>query len=96
MARGFVGFSAAWTIPIHSWSTTSNSEPVRGITTNDPNIDVAILRTARVSAVGSRLMRLVMSWIQKNSSITNTAMPNSRLRTDRFPSLVMSTRVLTS
>ena len=87
---------AAWTIPTHSWSTTSNSSPVRVITTNDPNTLLARPRAARVRAVGSRLMRPVMSWRQKNSSITNTAMPNSRLYTDRYPSLVMSTRVVAS
>lgn len=96
VAHGFGSFSAAWTIAMHSWSTTFNSELVRVITTNDPNIDFARLWAARVSAVGSRLMRPVMSWSQKNSSITSTAMLNSTLRTDRYPSLVMSTRVLTS
>ena len=70
---------AAWTIPTHSWSTTSNSRPVSVITTNGPNTDFARPRAARVRAVGLRRMRPVISWRQKNSSITNTAMPNSRL-----------------
>lgn len=43
---------AAWTIPIHSWSTTSNSSPVSVITTNDPNTLLARPRAARVRAVG--------------------------------------------
>lgn len=34
---------------------------------------------ARDSAVGSRLMRPVMSWRQKNTSMMNIAIPNTKL-----------------
>ncbi len=70
---------AAWTIPKHSWSTTSSMSAVSVMTTKDPSTDFARPRAARVSAVGSRRMRPVMSWRQKKISITNTAIPNSRL-----------------
>ena len=48
---------AAWTIPTHNWSATSNSSLVSVITTNDPNKLLAGPRAARVSAVGSRLTK---------------------------------------
>jgi hypothetical protein len=56
---------AACTIPMHSWSTTSSSSAVSVMTTNDPRTDLARPRAARVSAVGSRRIRPVMSWRQK-------------------------------
>ncbi|AJO56850.1 hypothetical protein BF96_00115 [Micrococcus luteus] len=70
---------AAWMTPTQSWSTISSSNAVSVITTNEPSTDFANPRAARDRAVGSRRIRPVSSWRQKKISITNTAMPNSRL-----------------
>jgi hypothetical protein len=64
---------------MHSWSTISSSSAVSVMTTNDPSTDFAAPSAARVRAVGSRRISPVMSCRQKKISITNTAMPNSRL-----------------
>ena len=70
---------AAWMMPTESWSTISSSRAVRVITTKEPRTLLASPRAARERAAGSRRIMPVMSCRQKNSSMTNTAIPKIRL-----------------
>lgn len=70
---------AALTMPMQSWSVTSNAVARSARATKEPMIDLAKPRAARDRAAGSRRVMPPMTWSMKKPSMTKTATPNRML-----------------